>query len=144
VSEQERNEAIERFLADPQRAQRRMEEREQERQADLATWKRVILHLINQSVYTVSSDFEHRGAPFLLSSVPVLTEGTAVFRVLTNGGLRLSEKLQFDLINGQVTATATVAGTHLQSSVAVKDISREWLELNAEKVLIAMIDAALK
>jgi hypothetical protein len=144
MSEQERNEAIKAFLSHPKRAQQRAEEREQARKEDLTTWKSVTLRLINQSVRTVSLDFQRRGSPFLLSSVPVLTEGTAFFRILTSDGERLLPKLQFDLIDGQVTATATVASTHLHSAVSVKDITPEWVELNVERVLIAMIEAALK
>jgi hypothetical protein len=123
---------------------RRVEERKQEREADLTTWKNALLPLISLSVHAVKFDSQHRGSPFLLSSVPVLTEGTAFFRVLTNGGVRLLPKLQFDLSDGQVTAIANVAGAHLHSTAPIRDVTHEWVELNAERVLIAMINAALE
>jgi hypothetical protein len=144
MPEQERIEVIKRFLLQQEHAQRRTDERKQEREADLTTWKNAVLPLISQSVHAVSLDFGRRRSPFLLSSVPVLTEGTAFFRGLTNSGVRLLPKLQFDLSDGQVTATVNVGGTHLHATVQIKDVTREWVELNAERALIAMINAALK
>ena len=69
-------------------------------------------------------------------------ESSAVFRIKTDAGVRLFAKLQFDLADGQVTATSTVAGVEFLSSVPVRDVTREWVELVAERVLIAMLNAA--
>jgi hypothetical protein len=144
MPEQERSEVIKRFLLQQEHAQRQVGERKQEQQADLAMWKDAVFPLISLSVHAVILDFERRRSPFLLSSVPVLTEGAAFFRVITYGGVRLLSKLQFDLSDGQVIATANAAGTHFHATVPIKDVTRQWVELNAERVLIAMINAALK
>ena len=134
---QERIEAIKQFHE--QEGRRHAAEWERQRQEDLASWKDV-LRTLTHSVQRVSEDFAGRGSPLLFSSVPVLTEGNAVFRIKTIEGIRLSAKLQFDLIDGQVTASAIGADVSLPSSVPVGDVTREWIELVAERVLIAVLN----
>jgi hypothetical protein len=90
----------------------------------------------------VSVDFAARGSPFLFSAIPVQMEGIAIYRVKTTGGVRLFAKLEFDLTDGEVIASTTVVGTHLPSSVPLMELSREWVELAAEEVLIAVLNAA--
>jgi hypothetical protein len=90
----------------------------------------------------VSDDFAVRGSPFLLSCILLQPEGSAAFRVKTASGVRLFAKLQFDLADGQVTATSTIVDAHFLPCVAVKHVAPEWVELAAERVLIAVINAA--
>jgi hypothetical protein len=139
---QERIEAIRRVQEHEVEAFTRVAEWERRRKEDLVRWKNTTLSTIDQSVQRVSEDFAARGSPFLFSSIPVQTEGSAVFRIKTNRGVRLFAKLQFDLGNGQVTASATVSAPHLPSSVPVGDVSSKWVELAAERVLIATLNAA--
>ena len=142
MPEQERIEAIRRVQEHEVEALRRTVEWDQRRREDLSRWNSTTLPVIYQSVLRVSEDFAVRGSPFLFSCVLMQPEGSAAFRVKTSGGVRLFAKLQFDLADGQVTATATVASANLHSSVSVRDVTREWVELVAEKVLIAMLNAA--
>lgn len=143
MPEQERSEAIKRFQAHEVEVYRRSVEWDRQRKEDLAKWKSVTLTTIYQSVQGVSDDFAERGSPFLFSPVPMQPESSAVFRIKTDAGVRLFAKLQFDLADGQVTATSTVAGVEFLSSVPGGDVTREWVELVAERVLIAMLNAAL-
>ena len=142
MPEQERSEAIKRFQAHEVEVYRRSVEWDRQRKEDLAKWKSVTLTTIYQSVHRVSDDFAERGSPFLFSSIPMQPESSAVFRIKTDAGVRLFAKLQFDLADGQVTATSTVAGVEFLSSVPGRDVTREWVELVAERVLIAMLNAA--
>lgn len=142
MTEQERTEAIKRVQQHEVEAFRRAVEWDRQRREELAKWKSVTLPLIYRCVQRLSEDFAVRGSPFLFSSIPMQPEGSAAFRVKTSGGARLFAKLQFDLAAGQVTATATVAGTHLPSSVPLSDVTRQWVELAAERVLITMLNAA--
>ena len=142
MPEQERREAIKRFQEHEVEVYRRSVEWDRQRKEDLAKWKSVTLTTIYQSVQRVSDDFAVRGSPFLFSSIPMQPESSAVFRIKTDAGVRLFAKLQFDLADGQVTATSTVAGVEFLSSVPVRDVTREWVELVAERVLIAMLNAA--
>ena len=138
----QRTDAIRRFQEHEAEAQRRAAERERQSIEDIARWKGETLLTINLSVYTVSEDFADRGSPFLFSAVPVQIEGSAIFRVKTSTGHRLLPKLHFDLAEGQVTATATVPGAELPSTVPVRDVTGEWVEQAAERALIAMLNAA--
>ena len=113
-----------------------------QRRKDLLRWNSATLPTIYQSVLSVSEDFSVRGSPFLFSCILMQPEGSAAFRVKATSGVRLFAKLQFDLADGQVTATSTVNDAHFPSSVAVKDVAREWVELAAERVLIAVLNAA--
>jgi hypothetical protein len=142
MPEQERIEAIRRLQEHEDQAYRRAAEWDQQRKEDLVRWKNTTLRTIYRSVLRVSEDFAARGSPFVFSSIPVQTEGIAIFRVKASGGVRLFAKLQFDLADGQVTASATVAAPHLPSSVPVRDVTRQWVEIAAERVLIAMLNAA--
>ena len=142
MPEQERVDAIKRFQAHEVEAYRRSVEWDGQRKEDLAKWKSATLTMIYQSVQRVSDDFAVRGSPFLFSSIPMQPECSAAFRVKTTSGGRLFAKLHFDLANGQVMATSTVDDAHFPSSVAVKDVAREWVEIAAERVLIAMLNAA--
>jgi len=141
MPEQERVDAIKRFQAHEVEAYRRSVEWGRQRKEDLAKWKSATLTMIYQSVQGVSDDFAVRGSPFLFSSIPMQPECSAAFRVETDAGVRLFAKLQFDLADGKVTATSTVAGVEFLY-VPVTDVSREWVELAAERVLIAMLNAA--
>jgi len=142
MSEQERADAIKRIQEHEIEAFRRAIEWDRQRREDLARWNSATLTTIYQSVQRVSEDFVVRGSPFLFSSIPMQPEGSAAFRVKTTGGVRLFAKLQFDLADGQVTASATVADPHLPSSVPAGDVTSEWVERVAERVLIAMLNAA--
>jgi hypothetical protein len=142
MTEQERVDAIKRFQEHGVEALALAGEKDRQSRADLARWRSATLPTINQSVQRVSEDFADRGSPFLLSSVPVQIEGTAIFRVKTSGGHRLLLKLQFDLADSQVTATSTVPGAELPSTVQVRDLTGEWAEHVAERVLIAMLKPA--
>jgi hypothetical protein len=143
MTEQERSAAIERFQEHEAQTRRRVAEQERHERDDLATWKKTTLPTINHAIQGVSEDFARRGSPFLFSTIPVQSDGSAFFRVKSTGGLRLLSKLQFDLTaDGQVIATALVGGAYLPSSVPMKDVTREWVEQAAEKALIAMINAA--
>jgi len=142
MPEQERVEAIRRVQEHEAEALRRAVEWDGQRREDLLRWNSATLATIYQSVLRVSEDFAARGSPFLFSCVLMQPEGSAAFRVKTSGGVRLFAKLQFDLAGGQVTATANVPAPHLPSSVPVGDVTREWVELAAERVLIAMLNAA--
>lgn len=135
----ERTDAIRRFREHEIEALTRAGERERQRREDLARWTSASLPTINQFVHRVSEDFVDRGSPFLLSSVSALVEGSAIFRVKTSEGHRLIPKLQFDLADGQVTATSTVPGADLPSTVPLGDVTSEWVEHVAETVLIAML-----
>ena len=139
---QERTDAIRRFREHEIEALARAGERERQRREDLAIWRSATLPMINQFVHRVSEDFVDRGSPFLLLFVSVPIEGTAIFRVKTRGGHRLIPKLQFDLADGQVTATSTVPGAELPSTVPLRDVTSEWVEHVAERVLIAMLAPA--
>jgi hypothetical protein len=141
MPEQEPIEAIRRVQEHEAEALRRAVEWDRQRKEDLLRWNSAALPTIYQSVLRVSEDFAVRGSPFLFSCVLMQPEGSAAFRVKTTGGVRLFAKLQFDLVEGQVTATATVADPHLPSSVPVRDVTREWVELAAERVLITMLNA---
>lgn len=133
---QERIEAIRRFH---EHAHIQTAQWERQREDDLASWKNVLRMLVH-FVQRVSEDFAGRGSPFLFSSVPVQTEGSAVFRTKTIEGVRLSAKLQFDLVDGQVAASVIGADVSLPSPVPVADVTREWVELVAERVLIAVLN----
>jgi hypothetical protein len=139
---QERVEAIERFFEHNSEAYQRALKREQQSREDLVRWKESTAAMINQSVQRVSIDFAVLGSPFVFSSIPVQTEGSTAFRVKTSQGVRLLSKLQFDLADGKVTATASVPGSELPSSVPVRDVTGEWVEIVAERVLLAMLEAA--
>jgi hypothetical protein len=139
---QKRVEAIERFFEHDSEAYQRAVKRERQARDDLARWKEATVAMINQSVQRVSVDFAALGSPFVFSSIPVQTEGSTAFRVKTSEGLRLLSKLQFDLADGNVTAITSVPGTELPSSVPVRDVTGEWVEIVAERVLLAMLDAA--
>jgi hypothetical protein len=139
---QERTDAIRRFQEHGVEALARAGERDRQNRENLARWRSATLPTINQSVQRVSEDFADRGSPFLLSPIPVQIEGSAIFRVKTSGGHRLLPKLQFDLADGQVTATSTVPGAELPSTVPVRDVTGEWAEHVAERVLIAMLKPA--
>jgi hypothetical protein len=142
MTRQERADAIGRFQEREIDALRRADELERQGRGDLSKWRHTALPTINQSVHRVSEDFAERGSPFLLSSVPVQIEGSAIFRIKSSEGHRLLPKLQFDLADGQVTATTTVPGAELPSTVPMTDLTGEWVEHVAERVLIAMLEAA--
>ena len=142
MTAQERTDAIRRFKEHEVEALARAGERERQTREDLASWRSATLPMINQFVHRVSEDFVDRGSPFLLSTVSVVIEGTAIFRIKTRGGHRLILKLQFDLADGQVTATSTVPGAELPSTVPLRDVTSEWVEHVAERVLIAMLTTA--
>ncbi len=138
----ERIDAIERFHLDEVEAQRRLVQRALQGRDDLVEWRTAALPTINQSVQRVSVDFGALGSPFLFSSIAVQTEGSTCFRVKTKEGLRLLPRLQFDLADGQVTAIANVPGAGLPTSFPVRDLTAQWVEEVAERVLIAMLDGA--
>ena len=142
MPEQERIEAIRRVQEHAEALRRAAVEWDQQRKQDLLRWNSTTLSVIYKSVLRVSEDFAARGSPFLFSCVLMQPEGSAAFRVKTSGGVRLFAKLQFELAGGQVTASTNVAEPHLPSSVPVRDVTREWVELAAERVLIAMLNAA--
>lgn len=142
MPEQERIAAIRRVQEHAEALRRAAVEWDGRRREDLLRWNSATLPTIYQSVLRVSDDFAVRGSPFLFSCILMQPEGSAAFRVKTTSGVRLSAKLQFDLADGQVTASTTVAGAHLPASVPVRDVTREWVELAAERVLIAMLEAA--
>jgi hypothetical protein len=137
----ERAEAIARFQDHEAEALGRQAKRERHRREDLATWSSAVL-TISQSVQDVSVDFAARGSLFLFSPIPVQMEGGAIYRVKTTEGVRLFAKLQFDLTDGEVIASTTVAGTHLPLSLPLMELSSEWVEMAAEEVLIAVLKAA--
>ncbi len=141
MTAQERTEAIERFQHEPE-AQRRSAERELQERDDLIRWRELALPTIKHSVQTVSGDFDALGSPFLFSSIPVQAEGSAYFRVKTKQGHRLLQKLHFDLADGQVTATASMPCADFPVSVPVRHLTEEWVEVVAEKVLMAMLNRA--
>jgi hypothetical protein len=140
MTAQGRIEAIERFHEHEAQARRRLIDRELQGRDDLIKWRETALPTINQSVQRVSVDFDALGSPFLFSSIPVQTEGSTSFRIKTKEGLRLLSKLQFDLAESQVIATASVPGAELPAFVPVRDLTGRWVEVVAEKVLIAMLD----
>jgi len=142
MTEHERIAAIKRLQEREGQAHSSVAEQEKQEREDLATWKKTTLPMINYTIQGVSEDFARRGSPFVFSTIPVQSEGSVFFRVKSTGGLRLLSKLQFDLTaDGQVIATALVAGVYLPSSVPMKDVTREWVERAAEQALIAMINA---
>jgi hypothetical protein len=134
---QERIEAIRRFHEQEGHGEAALWGRQ--RDDDLAIWKDV-LRTINHFVHKVSEDFAARGSPFLFSSVPVETQDSTIFRTKTIEGIRLSAKLQFDLVDGHVAATAIGTDVHLPSSLPLGDVTPEWVELAAERVLIAVLN----
>ena len=142
MPEQERIEAIRRLQEHEAEALKRAGKWDRQRSEDLLRWNTTTLPTIYQSVLSVSDDFAARGSPFLFSCILLQPEGSAAFRVKTTSGVRLFAKLQFDLADGQVTATSTVVDAHFSPSVAVKHVDGEWVELAAERVLIAMLNAA--
>ncbi len=141
MTAQERIDAIERFQRELA-AQRHSAERELQERGDLIKWRELALPTINVSVKRVSGDFDALGSPFLFSSIPIQAEGSACFRVKTKDGHRLLQKLQFDLADGQVTATANVPCADFPISVPVRHLTGQWVEGVAEKVLIAMLAGA--
>ena len=142
MPEQERIEAIRRLQEHEAEALKRAGKWDRQRSEDLLRWNTTILPTIYQSVLSVSDDFAVRGSPFLFSCILLQPEGSAAFRVKTTSGVRLFAKLQFDLADAQVTATSTVVDAHFPPSIAVKHVDGEWVELAAERVLIAVINAA--
>ena len=142
MTEHERIAAINRLREHEAQAQSRVVEKERQEREDLATWKKMTLPMISHAIQGVSEDFARRGSPFVFSTIPVQSDGSAFFRVKSTGGLRLLSKVQFDLADGQVVATTLVSGVHLPSPVPMKDVTREWAERAAEEVLIAVINAA--
>ena len=134
MPEQERIEAIRRFQEHEIDALIRVAERERQNRKDLATWRSATLPTINQSVHRVGEYFADRGSPFSFSSsVLAQAVGSAVFRVKTSGSHRLLTKLQFDLADGQVVASATVAAP--QPSLQLRQqicLPRRKLQLASE------------
>lgn len=138
---QERIEAIRGFHE--HEGHRQAAQWERQREEDLESWK-AVARALTHFVHRVSEDFAGRGSPFVFSSVAVQTQDSAVFRIKTIEGARLSAKLQFDLVYGQVAASAIGAEVRLPSSVPVADLTREWVELVAESVLIAVLNERSK
>ncbi len=141
MTAQERAEAIERFQRELE-AQRRSAEREIQGGYDLIKWKEMALPTINQSVQRVSVDFDALGSPFRFSSIPIQAEGSTCFRVKTKGCHRSLRKLRFDLADGQVTATVNVPCADFPVSVPVGHLTGQWVEVVAEKMLMAILDGA--
>jgi hypothetical protein len=142
MAEQDRTDAITRFQEHEAEARGRVAKRERQRKHDVATWSSAVLPTISLSIHRVSEDFAAHGSAFQFSSIPVQTEGSAMFRIKTSEGFHLLSKLQFDLVDGRVTATSTVGGTDLPLSVELNALTHEWVELVAEGVLIAALNAA--
>ncbi len=138
MTAQERTKAVERFQHEVEAPVRLFQHQQQER-GDLIKWRETALPTINQSVKRVSVDFDVLGSPFLFASIPIQAEGSTCFRVKTKKGHRLLKKLQFDVAAGQVTATANVTCADLPVSVSVRDVTEQWVEGVAERVLIAML-----